>query len=125
MCRAVGGSSRTHFSPSCRYCRERCIPFLVLGRGSNCLFDDRGFDGFVMLNRVDQLEVTEPGVYRVGSGFHFNRLGVRCSAEGFSGLEFAGGIPGTVGGAVFTNAGADCQVIDPSSRFLSLCCSTK
>ncbi|CAL9126429.1 unnamed protein product [Musa acuminata var. zebrina] len=92
-----------------RYCRERCIPFLVLGRGSNCLFDDRGFDGFVMLNRVDQLEVTEPGVYRVGSGFHFNRLGVRCSAEGFSGLEFAGGIPGTVGGAVFMNAGADCQ----------------
>ncbi|RRT43388.1 hypothetical protein B296_00033218, partial [Ensete ventricosum] len=62
---------------------ERCTPFLVRGRGSNSLFDDRGF---VMLNRADQLEVTEPGVYRVGSGFDFSRLGVRCSAEGFSGL---------------------------------------
>ncbi|XP_008807119.3 UDP-N-acetylenolpyruvoylglucosamine reductase-like [Phoenix dactylifera] len=92
-----------------RYCRARSIPFLIIGKGSNCLFDDRGFDGLVMLNRLDQFEAIEPGVYRVGSGYPFNRLGVRCSVEGFSGLEFAGGIPGTVGGAVFMNAGADGQ----------------
>lgn len=86
------------------------IRFLIVGRGSNCLFDDRGFDGLVILNRLDQFEVIEPGVYMVGSGYPFNRLGVRCSVEGYSGLEFAGGIPGTVGGAVFMNAGANEQV---------------
>ncbi|EHA8590435.1 putative UDP-N-acetylenolpyruvoylglucosamine reductase-like [Cocos nucifera] len=92
-----------------RYCRARSIPFLIVGKGSNCLFEDRGFDGFVLLNRLDQFQAIEPGVYRVGSGYPFNRLGVRCSIEGFSGLEFAGGIPGTVGGAVFMNAGAGGQ----------------
>ncbi|XP_072985788.1 uncharacterized protein [Typha latifolia] len=91
------------------YCQTRCIPLLIVGKGSNCLFDDHGFDGFVVLNRLDQFEVIEPGVYRVGSGYPFNRLGFRCSIEGFSGLEFAGGIPGTVGGAVFMNAGANGQ----------------
>lgn len=51
----------------------------------------------------------ERGLYRVGSGFRFNRLGVHCSNEGFTGLEFAGGIPGTVGGATYMNAGANGQ----------------
>ncbi|XP_020087964.1 uncharacterized protein LOC109709973 [Ananas comosus] len=92
-----------------RYCEMKRIQYLIVGRGSNCLFDDRGFDGLVILNRLDQFEVIEPGVYMVGSGYPFNRLGVRCSVEGYSGLEFAGGIPGTVGGAVFMNAGANEQ----------------
>lgn len=84
---------------------------IVVGKGSNCLFSDEGFDGMVVVNRVGQcaVEVVEPGTYRVGSGYPFNRLGVRCSAEGFTGLEFAGGIPGTVGGATFMNAGANGQ----------------
>ena len=84
---------------------------MIIGRGSNCLFDDLGFDGCVILNRMEFLEVKEPGVYKVGSGFRFNRLGVQCSNEGFTGLEFAGGIPGTVGGATYMNAGANGQVI--------------
>ncbi|XP_077242255.1 uncharacterized protein LOC143882689 [Tasmannia lanceolata] len=92
-----------------RYCLNHSIRFLIIGRGSNCLFDDHGFDGCVILNRIDFLERTEAGVYRVGSGYPFNRLGVKCSMEGFTGLEFAGGIPGTVGGAAFMNAGADGQ----------------
>lgn len=74
------------------------------------MFDDRGFDGCVILNQIEFVERTEQGIYRVGSGYPFNRLGVQCSIEGFSGLEFAGGIPGTVGGAVYMNAGANGQV---------------
>lgn len=84
---------------------------MIIGRGSNCLFDDLGFDGCVILNRIEFVESEEAGVYKVGSGFWFNRLGVQCSNEGFTGLEFAGGIPGTVGGATFMNAGANGQVI--------------
>jgi UDP-N-acetylenolpyruvoylglucosamine reductase len=73
------------------------------------LFDDLGFDGCVILNRIEFLEKKEPGMYTVGSGFRFNKLGVKCSNEGFTGLEFAGGIPGTVGGATYMNAGANGQ----------------
>lgn len=105
-------SRPSHIVSAIRYCHAHSLPFLVLGRGSNCLFDDRGFSGLVVLNRLhDQsdVQVVEPGTYRVGSGYPFNRLGVRCSNDGFSGLEFAGGIPGTVGGAAFMNAGADGQ----------------
>jgi UDP-N-acetylmuramate dehydrogenase len=69
-----------------------------------------GFDGCVILNRIEFLETNEPGIYRVGSGFRFNKLGMQCSNEGFTGLEFAGGIPGTVGGATYMNAGANGQV---------------
>lgn len=82
---------------------------MIIGRGSNCLFDDLGFDGCVILNRIEFIESEEAGVYKIGSGFWFNRLGVQCSNEGFTGLEFAGGIPGTVGGATFMNAGANRQ----------------
>lgn len=91
------------------YCARQNIRFLVIGKGSNCLFDDRGFDGCVILNRICFLERHASGVYHVGSGYPFNVLGTQCSNDGFTGLEFASGIPGTVGGAVFMNAAADGQ----------------
>lgn len=82
------------------------LPKMVIGKGSNCLFDDRGFDGLVILNKIDfchwgDLEVT------AGSGYSFSLLGVQTARKGLSGLEFACGIPATVGGAVFMNAGAN------------------
>lgn len=95
---------------ACRYCTCHNVRWFVVGKGSNCLFDDRGFDGCVILNRINFLEKLGTGRYRVGSGYAFNTLGVQCSRDGFSGLEFAGGIPGTVGGAIYMNAGADGQV---------------
>ncbi|CAL5372472.1 unnamed protein product [Camellia sinensis] len=82
---------------------------MIIGKGSNCLFDDLGFDGCVILNQIGFLERIEPGMFRVGSGFRFNHLGILCSNEGFTGLEFAGGIPGTVAGAAYMNAGANGQ----------------
>ncbi|XP_058091512.1 uncharacterized protein LOC131237641 [Magnolia sinica] len=100
---------QTQLVSTIRYCRLRSIQFLIIGKGSNCLFDDRGFNGCIILNRIDFLERIGPGVYRAGSGYPFNRLGIQCSNDGFTGLEFAGGIPGTVGGAVYMNAGADGQ----------------
>ncbi|GMN28087.1 hypothetical protein TIFTF001_001920 [Ficus carica] len=99
----------TQLVSALRYCHENSLRFMIIGRGSNCLFDDLGFDGCVILNRIEFVESEEAGVYKVGSGFWFNRLGVQCSNEGFTGLEFAGGIPGTVGGATFMNAGANGQ----------------
>ncbi|HAB98346.1 MAG TPA: UDP-N-acetylenolpyruvoylglucosamine reductase [Parachlamydiales bacterium] len=101
--------------------REK-IPFLILGKGSNCLFDDRGFDGLAIINKIDFCHWAGNEV-SVGSGYSFSLLGVQSARKGFAGLEFASGIPATVGGAVFMNAGANgsetWQVLR-SIQFLSL-----
>lgn len=88
------------------YAREKGLSFFVLGKGSNCLFDDRGFSGLIIQNRMDSLEILEPGIWQVGSGYSFSLLGARTARDGWTGLEFASGIPGTCGGAVYMNAGA-------------------
>ncbi|KAK2652238.1 hypothetical protein Ddye_012094 [Dipteronia dyeriana] len=102
-------SDQTQLVSAIRYCHEHSIRYIIIGKGSNCLFDDLGFDGCVILNRIEFLERKEAGMYKVGSGFRFNRLGIHCSNQGFSGLEFAGAIPATVGGATYMNAGANAQ----------------
>ncbi|MBS0626458.1 MAG: UDP-N-acetylmuramate dehydrogenase [Verrucomicrobia bacterium] len=89
-----------------RYARKEKIPFLVLGKGSNCLFSDRGFDGLALLNKIEFIRWKEWEV-EVGSGYSFSLLGVQTARKGLSGLEFASGIPATVGGALFMNAGAN------------------
>ncbi len=79
--------------------------YIVLGKGSNCLFDDRGFNGLVIINRINDLIIHQNEVI-ASAGFSFSLLGVKVSKKGFAGLEFASGIPGTVGGAIYMNAGA-------------------
>lgn len=89
------------------YCRKNHVRTFVLGKGSNTLFDDRGFKGVVIHNKIDFMEEKRPGIFRAGAGHSFSLLGVQTARKGWSGLEFASGIPGTVGGAVFMNAGAN------------------
>lgn len=86
------------------YCNDHDLPTFILGRGSNCLFDDRGFDGVVIHNKIDFLEQYQ-NMFFVGAGFSFPLLGIRASKQGWTGLEFAPGIPASVGGAVYMNAG--------------------
>lgn len=88
------------------FAHEQSIPFLILGKGSNCLFADKGFEGLAILNKIDFCSYQDLKV-TVGSGYSFSLLGVQTARKGFSGLEFASGIPATVGGAVFMNAGAN------------------
>lgn len=90
------------------FCKEKGLPFFLLGKGSNTLFDDRGFNGLVILNRLDYLSLSEP-IFCASSGYSFARLGLKSASLGWSGLEFAAGIPATVGGAIFMNAGAGRQ----------------
>lgn len=91
---------QSQLATAIRYCREYSLRFMIIGKGSNCLFDNMGYDGCVILNWIDFLEKIRSVGYRVGRGYPFNRLGVQSATEGLSGLEFASGIPGTVGGAV-------------------------
>lgn len=88
-------------------CKELNLPYFILGKGSNCLFDDRGFNGLVILNKIDFMETLPENTFHVGSGYSFSLLGSQTARQGLSGLEFASGIPGTVGGAVYMNAGAN------------------
>ncbi len=87
------------------YCHAQKLPFFILGKGSNSLFDDRGFNGLVILNKIAFCKFDWPVVH-VGAGYSFSLLGTQTARKGWAGLEFASGIPGSVGGAVYMNAGA-------------------
>lgn len=88
-------------------CFQDNIPYFILGKGSNCLFGDKGFDGVVILNKIDFCNRVAPERFVVGAGYSFSLLGTQTARQELSGLEFASGIPGSVGGAVFMNAGAN------------------
>ncbi len=113
----IGGPTDFYMEVSsieqCRSVLEECknnnLPFFILGKGSNCLFSDEGFRGLLLHIKIDHYHPLSNGKYKVGAGFSFSLLGTRTSKEGFSGLEFAAGIPASVGGAVFMNAGANGQ----------------
>ncbi|PFN24336.1 UDP-N-acetylmuramate dehydrogenase [Bacillus cereus] len=79
----------------------------VIGRGSNLLVSDQGIEGVVIRlgEGLDHLEVEKHRV-RVGGGYPLIKLSTLLSRQGLAGLEFASGIPGSVGGAVYMNAGA-------------------
>lgn len=88
-------------------CKEKNLPYIILGKGSNCLFDDRGFQGAVLSNKIDFLKTPSAGVFHVGAGYSFSLLGAQTARQNWAGLEFASGIPASVGGAVYMNAGAN------------------
>jgi len=89
--------------------RDSGIPYIILGKGTNILVSDEGFSGLVILNLWSGWEMSAEDEHlkiKASSGTTLSRL-VRWSIhEGWQGLEWAAGIPGTVGGAVVSNAGA-------------------
>lgn len=81
------------------------IPFFVLGGGSNVLVSDKGFDGLIIKVSNSEIYFDEKGMIDAGAGAPLAKI-IRGAVErGFSGLEFAAGIPGTLGGAIYGNAG--------------------
>lgn len=77
----------------------------VLGAGTNVLFSDEGFDGLILKPKIEFIK-NDDCVLRVGAGVPMEDLLDYAIVKSLSGLEWAGGLPGTVGGAVFGNAGA-------------------
>ena len=77
----------------------------ILGGGTNVLISDEGFDGLIILNRIKGIE-REGGNLRIGSGTSIQDILEYCIENSLSGLEWAGGLPGTIAGAVRGNAGA-------------------
>jgi UDP-N-acetylmuramate dehydrogenase len=88
-----------------RFARSRAIPLTVVGRGSNIVISDRGIRGLVVHVRAEQSTVAGER-YTAAAGVPMARAATETQKAGLSGLEFGLAIPGTVGGAVWANAGA-------------------
>lgn len=82
------------------------VPLRVVGSGSNILFPDEGFEGAILFTR-NLCRVSFDGtIIRAGAGIALSALALEAAKKGLSGLEFAYGIPGSLGGGVYMNAGA-------------------
>lgn len=107
-----------------RFSQETGCPYVVLGAGTNVLAPDEGVPGLVIClkDSMDGLERLENNRIRVAAGVTMTRLAVYAAGQGLGGLEFAHGIPGTVGGGVYMNAGAYggeiCQVLERAEVLL-------
>lgn len=105
-----------------RYCGKKEIPFLVVGRGSNLLVSDRGLRGVVLMldGGPEDITVTEQELSAL-AGTSMAAVSRAAQQHGLTGLEFASGIPGTVGGGVVMNAGAYGQEIRDVLKQITVC----
>lgn len=91
---------------ACAWAQAKEIPHTILGWGSNMLPSDSGVPGLVVLNLASSLTISPSGAVEVDTGISFQDLFLQTVQSGLRGLEFAVGIPGTLGGALVSNAGA-------------------
>lgn len=111
----IGGPADLFVSPESEeqvvriaaFCTDNDIPVFVLGKGSNVLVSDKGIRGAVVFTgNLCNIELLDDCTVKSGSGLSLVQLCNFALQNSLSGLEFAFGIPGTVGGAAFMNAGA-------------------
>lgn len=110
----VGGPARFFVQPTTMeqlksaldIAREYELPVLIIGNGSNLLVKDGGYRGMVLSTLSLNRAVWNEDTVRVEAGLRLSTLAREAAIRSLSGLEFAAGIPGTVGGAVYMNAGA-------------------
>jgi len=89
-----------------KFLKENNIKYKILGNGSNLIFNDSGYDGVVIkLEEFNNLNING-GTIKVEAGYSLMKLALKMCRLGYTGMEFATGIPGTIGGAVYMNAGA-------------------
>jgi len=106
------------------------LKYKVIGNGSNLIFSDKKYDGVIIkLNALDEIKIVGNKI-TVGAGYSLIKLANMATKASLTGLEFAAGIPGTVGGAIFMNAGAyksdmgyvvkDVKVLTPENEIINL-----
>lgn len=102
-------NSLDELARACQAAWELDVPFTIFGSGSNVLVSDRGYRGLVILNRARNIKIdmhhTPPTLW-AESGANLGAAARQATLRGLSGLEWAATIPGTIGGAVYGNAGA-------------------
>lgn len=111
----VGGPARIYLKvkdtdslvKTIKYCRKHRVLYMVIGRGSNLLFSDREYEGLIIsLNECfDKISVNGSTI-KAQAGVAMITLSYQAAKFGLSGFEFMGGIPGSIGGGIYMNAGA-------------------
>ena len=102
----VTAQSEQSLTELIKYLRAENLPYYILGNGSNVLFADEGYRGVVVkTGKFDDIRISGT-VLKAGAGVVLARAAHAARKKSLTGLEFAAGIPGTVGGAVVMNAGA-------------------
>ena len=93
--------------------REKGLPYFILGNGTNLLVSDKGYDGVVITLAGDfsTIEDLGNGAFKVGAAVPLGRFARTTLKQGFAGIHKLAGIPGTLGGAIYMNAGAYGQEI--------------
>ncbi|MDY0151190.1 MAG: FAD-binding protein, partial [Candidatus Cloacimonas sp.] len=110
----IGGPAEVYCTPQSQaqlieiliFCLSENIPYFILGKGSNLLISDKGLRGVVISTECFTKITRDENFVSAFSGVLLKDICDFAMTEGLSGLEFASGIPGSVGGAVFMNAGA-------------------
>lgn len=111
----IGGPARFFYVPKnieelkliIQYCKNEKLKYMIIGNGSNMLFLDEGFDGAVICvgSNMGNINVDNISVY-AEAGALLSKVASSARDAGLTGMEFAAGIPGTIGGAIVMNAGA-------------------
>ena len=103
----VRPESKKQIAEILRLCRKQDVPYFILGNGSNLLVGDRGFRG-VVINIMDNMNdiKVDGGIIKAQAGAMLIKVSRAARDNSLTGLEFASGIPGTIGGAIYMNAGA-------------------
>lgn len=89
-----------------RFCRTIGLPLLTLGNGTNVFFPESGYRGLVAIIKFDKVNVVTKNAVVAEAGATLDQIRELCIEKGLAGFEFASGIPGTIGGAIYGNAGA-------------------
>lgn len=98
-------SNKGELIKAIKFAKELKLPFFILGKGSNVLFLDSGYEGLVIQMKMDKCKIKNPDIYS-DSGVKLISLAKKAVQNSLTGLEWAGGIPGSVGGAIYMNAAA-------------------
>jgi UDP-N-acetylmuramate dehydrogenase len=106
-CDAFLDASADNLQIALDFCTDNDIPYMVIGNGSNLVCSDDGIRGFVISigTKMNKVTVNETEI-TAESGIRLSRLAATAADECLGGLEFASGIPGNLGGALYMNAGA-------------------
>jgi UDP-N-acetylmuramate dehydrogenase len=117
----VGGSARYFAKTECMndlkvaldFAQEKGLPHFILGNGTNLLVSDKGYDGVIITLAGDfsGIEDSGNGIFKVGAAVSLGRFARIAMKLGFAGIHKLAGIPGTLGGAIYMNAGAYGQEI--------------
>jgi UDP-N-acetylmuramate dehydrogenase len=90
-----------------KYCKENKLRYYIIGNGSDLLVSDKGYEGLILSTlKLKKIRLLEDNIVEAHAGTLMRRLALFLLENELTGFEFASGIPGTVGGAVFMNAGA-------------------